>query len=66
MSKKPLSDDSVRVLKAALRTKLGISVKAKAKKKREKEPEEEIEDEPAPRKQRAERFGFAEAVAPKR
>lgn len=60
MSKKqPLNDDSIRVLRAALRTKLGIG-KTKsmpAKKKPAREEEEE-----APRKQKAERLGYADMV----
>lgn len=59
MSKKqPLNDDSIRVLRAALRTKLGVGKgKAPPKKKPAKEEEEE-----APRKQKAERLGYADMV----
>lgn len=57
MSKQKIPDASIRVLRKALRTKLGISA-AKPEKKAMKR--EKVEDEPAPRKQKAERLGFAD------
>ena len=65
MSKAKLTDRDVKVLRTALRTKLGISAPKKAAKPKAK-VEEDVDDEPAPRKQRAERFGYADAVSAKR
>ena len=58
MSKTKISDANIRVLRKALRTKLGISA-GKAEKKPAKREKVE-DDEPAPRKQKAERLGFAD------
>lgn len=59
MAKQRLNDDNIRVLKKALRTKLGVSVKPA--KKAAKKPEVEDDDhEPAPRKTKTERLGYAE------
>jgi hypothetical protein len=64
MTKKaPIGDDSIRVLKTALRTKLGIS-KVKPKKKPRQREDEEIDDDP-PRRQKTERLGYAEMVSRK-
>lgn len=57
MSKQKIPDASIRVLRKALRTKLGISA-AKPEKKQAKR--EKVEDEPAPRKQKADRLGYAD------
>lgn len=57
MSKQKIPDASIRVLRKALRTKLGISA-AKPEKKQAKR--EKVEDETAPRKQKAERLGYAD------
>lgn len=59
MSKSKISDESIRVLRKALRTKLGVS-SAKAKKSMKREKVEEDDDTPAPRKQKVERLGFAD------
>lgn len=56
MAKQPLNNDSIRVLKRAIRTKLGVSAKTPAKKPAKREEE----DEPAPRKQRSERFNYTD------
>ena len=58
MSKQKIPDASIRVLRKALRTKLGISA-AKPEKKQSKREKVE-DDEPAPRKQKAERLGYAD------
>jgi hypothetical protein len=58
MSKQKINDDSIRVLRKALRTKLGISGSKPAKKAAKREKAEE--DEPAPRAKKAERLGFAD------
>lgn len=58
MSKTKITDQSIRVLRKALRTKLGISAAKPAKK-----PAKKVEDEddtPAPRKQKADRLGYAD------
>ncbi len=63
MSKKQeIPDDAVRVLRRALKTKLGLSGAAPAKKKKAAEVEED--DRPAAKK--TERFGYASAVTPRR
>lgn len=59
MSKSKISDESIRVLRRALRTKLGVS-SAKTKKPMKREKVEEEDDTPAPRKQKVERLGFAD------
>ena len=57
MTKNRLNDDSIRVLRKAIRTKLGISAPKAAK----KQPKREVEDdEPAPRKQKAERLNYTD------
>lgn len=58
MSKQKIPDASIRVLRKALRTKLGISAAKPAKKAMKREKVED--DEPAPRKQKAERLGYAD------
>lgn len=59
MTKSKISDESIRVLRKALRTKLGVSV-SKAKKPARREKVEAEDDTPAPRKQKVERLGFAD------
>lgn len=58
MSKQKIPDNQIRVLRKALRTKLGISAAKPAKKAMKREKVED--DEPAPRKQKAERLGYAD------
>ena len=58
MSKQKIPDASIRVLRKALRTKLGISAAKPANKAMKREKVED--DEPAPRKQKAERLGYAD------
>jgi hypothetical protein len=58
MSKPKITDDSIRVLRKALRTKLGISAAKPAKKAVKREKVED--DEPAPRAKKAERLGYAD------
>lgn len=58
MSKQKIPDASIRVLRKALRTKLGISVGKAEKKPARREKVED--DELAPRKQRVERLGYAD------
>jgi hypothetical protein len=56
MTKNRLNDDSIRVLRKAIRTKLGISAPKAAKSKPKRETED---DEPAPRK-KAERLNYTD------
>ena len=58
MTKNRLNDDSIRVLRKAIRTKLGISAPKAAKKPAKRETDED--DEPAPRKQKAERLNYTD------
>lgn len=58
MSKTKISDANIRVLRKALRTKLGISATKAEKKPAKREKAED--DEPAPRKQKADRLGYAD------
>jgi hypothetical protein len=60
MSKPKISDQSIKVLRKALRTKLGISAAKPAKKPARREKVEDEDDTPAPRKQKAERLGYAD------
>ena len=62
MKKQAIPDDAVRVLRRALKTKLGLSGAAPAKKKKA-----EVEDDDArPAAKKTERFGYASAVTPRR
>lgn len=58
MTKNRLNDDSIRVLRKAIRTKLWISAPKAAKKPAKREVEEE--PEPAPRKVKAERLNYTD------
>jgi len=60
MSKQKITDESIRVLRKALRTKLGISAAKPAKKQAKREKAEDEDDTPAPRKAKAERLGYAD------
>ena len=57
MSKTKIPDASIKVLRKALRTKLGISAKVEKKPAKREKVED---DEPAPRKQKADRLGYAD------
>jgi hypothetical protein len=59
MTKAKISDESIRLLRKAIRTKLGVST-AKSKKPARREKVEAEDDTPAPRKQKVERLGFAD------
>lgn len=56
-TKQKVPDAAIRVLRRAIRTKLGVTTKA-AKKPAKREKVED--DEPAPRKQKADRLGYAD------
>lgn len=62
MAKKPLPDESIRLLKTALRTKLGISAGKPKKAKPKRKDDDDEDDQPAPKKQKVERYGYADTV----